>query len=335
MGEDGERRLSEIGERLVVEYITRRMRSPAASVLGIGDDAFAFRSEGVMVCCGDMLVKSTDAPPGMTPRQIGAKSVVSVISDLAAKGAAPLYIFVNLGLEPNMTWGEFLELWGGVEEASEEYGASIVGGDTNESPELTLSIFCIGVSERPIPRSGARPGDIVAVTGLFGRTYTGLHSIFNGIDDERWRPLRESVFSPRARLREGLAAASTGAVTAAVDSSDGLAYSLAELMRASGVGFRVERLPLDPLAAEYASEYGLDRLTAVMHGGEEYELVLTVPGGSFDLVSEALARVGGSLIPIGRATEGVGLVVVEDGEERSVEPLGWEHLRSSRQRGWG
>ena len=153
-------------------------------------------------------------------------------------------------------------------------------------------------------RSGTRAGDILAVTGLFGKSAAGLRLIMDGCKaSERVREvLVDAVFNPKARLREGLALRGYDYVSASIDSSDGLAWSLHELARINKVGFFIERVPVASEAGEFAAENGLDALELALYGGEEYELVLTVKPKKWLEAKAVVEAVGGCLIPIGRAT---------------------------------
>ena len=281
----------------------------------------------------DMLVASTDVPPGMSYYQAARKAVIMSISDLAAKGVRPLALLASLGLPAHITDRELAELARGLNEAAREYGAFIIGGDTNECPDLVISVCAFGLAREDelITRSGAKPGDILAVSGEFGLTYLGLRALLEGLElgpRVRERALR-AVLMPEARLELGLALARTGAVTASIDSSDGLAWSLAELARASRVGFVVEELPIEPEVAEEARSHGIDPLEACFYGGEEYELVLTVRPDGWDKAVRAAERAGVRLRRIGYATREPGLWLRgPDGRLRPLEPRGWEHFKA-------
>lgn len=327
MGDELDKELSELGEDWVLERILGSLSSPQNTRLRIGDDAVELCVGERIVVSGDMLVESTDVPPGMSPRQIGLKAVTSVISDFAAKGAEPSYFIVELGLPIRLRGRDFLELWKGILEAAEKYGGQVVGGDTNEAKEIIIGVTGIGKAHNPVPRTCARPGEILAVTGPFGKTYAGLHAALQGLDNPRWRPLLEAVYEPKARLKEGLALANAGIPTAAIDSSDGLEACLHELSVMSGVGFFVERLPLDPLAEEYVRDHGLDPIEAVFRGGEEYELVLTLPASRLDEALTRLSYLGSTLIPIGRVVAERGVVVETSGGVIELRGKGWRHFR--------
>ncbi len=327
MSDELDKELRELGEDWVLERILGSLSSPQSTRLKIGDDAVELCVGEKIVVSGDMLVESTDVPPGMSRRQIGLKSVTSVISDLAAKGAEPLYFIVELGLPAKLRGREFIELWNGILEAAERYGGTVVGGDTNEAGEIVIGVTGIGMAHNPVPRAGARPGEILAVTGPFGKTYAGLHAAIRGLNDPRWRPLLEAVYEPKARLKEGIALANAGIPTAAIDSSDGLEACLHELSLMSGVGFIVERLPLDPLAEEYLRDQGLDLIEAVFRGGEEYELVLTLPASKLEEALTRLSHLGSTLTPIGRVVAEMGVKVETRGGVIKLGGKGWRHFR--------
>jgi len=322
--------LAEVGEGWVLNYVISRLVKPKYALLEPGDDAAAFQHHGTAVVSTDMLVAETDVPQGMTWRQIGSKAIVAVVSDLAAKGAGPRYMLINLGLRPDMKTYEFVELWSGLESACSSYGASIIGGDTNECSVPIISVFGIGTAGRLMSRRGARPGDVLATTGLFGKTAAGLRALLNGWVDETPQSLIESVVAPHARLREGLALAATGAVTSCIDSSDGLAASLYQLSAVNDVGFEITSPPIDPEARRFAEEHGLEVLELVLYGGEEYELLFTVGSDGVAEASRALQSVGGTFTPIGTVTRGRGVSLVYEGRRMKVEPRGWQHFRRKR-----
>lgn len=316
-------RLSELGERALLRYLLPRLKR-VGDYLWAGDDGVDLPGQGRLVLTGDMLVECTDVPRGMGNRDAGWKAVTSSVSDLAAKGARPILCYVELGLRPDMSFDEFEELWSGIEEACEAYSAALVGGDTNEAKELIVGVFALGSAERPVPRRGAKAGQLVGTTGRFGRTAAGLHAVMNGVTDERWSPLVKTFLRPVARVREGIAL--SGHARSMIDSSDGLAASLRELMELNGVGFEIDSPPVDDLAVEYAEAFGLDPYRLVFEGGEEYELVFTFDPDEEGEVRRRLAEVGCELHVIGRVTGDGKIKAVWEGKEVEVEPRGWEHF---------
>jgi thiamine-monophosphate kinase len=178
-------------------------------------------------------------------------------------------------------------------------------------------------------RSGAKSGDILAVTGLFGKSSAGLKLLLDGgcvVSSVGRLVLEGAVFSPVARLVEGLALSKSGCVSASMDSSDGLAWSLYELMRMSGVGFCVDVLPVAAEVVEFAKQNQLSAESLALYGGEEYELVLTVSPQKWEAAKKTVEAVGGNLIAIGKATEEKQVTLLVDGKRRQIEPRGYEHF---------
>ena len=315
--------LAQVGERALLKYIVSRLGQPEEPLLQPGDDAAAFNWHGGLVTCLDVLVVETDIPPGMDWEKAGSKAVVAVVSDMAAKSACPKYLLVGLGLRGDMTIEDFKALWHGLKSTASQYGASIIGGDLNQCSSPFISVTAIGGAVKTVSRSGARPGNLVACTGLFGSTAAGLHALLNGKPEAASPKLLERVISPRARLSEGLALGGISGVTSCVDSSDGLAESLHCIAEASGVGIHITSLPVDPEAKRYADGHGLDFFRMVMYGGEEYELVFTFDEAYLDDVKRVL---GSSLHIIGSVVEGGGVTVEGEVGRVEVARIGWEHF---------
>lgn len=325
----------DIGERKIIEILTGKFERMPNMPIPFGDDvsAYPLDEEHVIILKTDMLVGRTDIPPGMSLWQAARKAVVMNVSDFAAKGVKPLCMLVSLGLPRNLTVEGLEEIGEGLNAGAREYGLYIVGGDTNEAADLVISLSVFGIAKRGavITRRGAKPGDIVAVTGLFGKTSAGLKMLLEGFKASRkiGQKIVESLYMPRARLNEGLSLASTGAVTASIDSSDGLAWSLHEISVSSNVGFLVDDPPLAPEAKAFAEEHGLDPLELMLYGGEEYELVLTISPQLWSKAEDAVKGAGGRLIPIGRVTAGNLIMLETQNERRVVAPRGWEHFKGA------
>lgn len=325
-----------LGERKIIEVLQSRLDIMPKMPIPFGDDVSAYDvGKGTLaVLKTDMLVDRTDVPPGMSIWQAARKAVVMNVSDFAAKGVKPLVMLVSLGLPRKLTKNDIEEIGEGMNAGAREYHAYIIGGDTNEASDLLISISLFGVAKknRVMLRSGAKPGDLAAVTGFFGKTAAGLKILVDGFEaPQRIREtLVESVLMPHARLKEGLALSRTGAVTACIDSSDGLAWSLHEIGKASNVGFLINRLPAAEEADRFATINELDPLELTLYGGEEYELVLTVKPSLWKMAEKAVEKVGGKLLPIGKVTAEKLVLLEICGERRVIEPRGWEHFKSAR-----
>jgi len=328
------RAISELGEKKVIETIVGCLDLMPDMSVPFGDDVSAIKlgDSTLAVVKTDMLVAETDVPPGMSLRQAARKAVVMNISDFASKGVKPLTVLVSLGLPSSLTEKDVEELGLGLNQGAREYGAYVIGGDTNEASDIVISCSLFGVCDEQVlvKRNGARPGDIVAVTGQFGKTAAGLKILLEGLDapEHVTKPLKEAVLMPKARLTEGLALAEAKVLTASIDSSDGLAWSLHELSDASNVGFTIEHLPIAPEAVEFARKHGLDPWELGLYGGEEYELVVTVKPELWEKAEKIMKNLDVSFTAIGRATEEKKIELTVNGETRPIKRKGWEHFRN-------
>jgi len=322
-----------LGERKIIKIILNSIEQMPDMPIPFGDDASAIEigNKKLVVINTDMLVKKTDIPPSMTIYQAARKAAVMSISDLAAKGANPIALLASIGVPPDLTETEIREIGKGLNDGAREYGAYLIGGDTNESHDLIISCTATGTCNKNhlIRRNGAQPGDILAVTGTFGKTAAGLKILSEKLSVTKdWKPLVESVLMPKTRVSEGMALAKCGAATAAIDSSDGLAWSLHELSRASGVGFILHAVPVAPEAVKFAKVHGLDPTELALYGGEEYELVVTVKQTLWTRARKAVEDAGGTLLKVGQATEEKKVLLWQNRELVSVEALGWEHFKA-------
>jgi thiamine-monophosphate kinase len=323
--------LKDLGELGIIEILERALGTSALTVVGFGDDISAIRlaNHKVAVLKTDMLVGSTDIPPGMTMRQAARKAVVGNVSDMAAKGIRPLAGLVALGLPSQLTDRDVHEIASGLAQAAKEYDFPLVGGDTNESKDLTITIALFAVADRRglILRSGARVGDIVAVTEKFGDTAAGLKALLEKKKHpgQLSRPLYEAVYNPKAQLDLGTRLARSGAITSSIDSSDGLAWSLHELTKASRVGIILNRVPVSKAAAEFAELYHYDANSLALYGGEEYHLVVTIRRSRIALAQRAAK---GKLQLVGVVTRSFrGVRLRQAGKETIIPRKGWEHFK--------
>ena len=322
------RRLKEIGEKRIIEWIVSRIEECEGSLLPPGDDAADMPFRGRLIFACDMLSESTDIPRGLSLRDVGYRALTAVTSDIASKAGKPRAYLISLMLPPDMREEEFEELWSGFEEAAKTYGGRIVGGDLNSGDEIIIDAICIGEVSNPISRLGARPRDILAVTGKFGSQAAGLHALLNNItDDPLSKKVIRSFARPVARLKEAAALANTSAVTSSIDSSDGLAESLHILSEFNDVGFVIDEPPVNEDAVEYSKKFGANLFDLVFYGGEEYELIVTIKPKMLEDAVKAVKSIGGNLIPIGRVTEKKIVKARWFGKEVIVERKGYEHFK--------
>ena len=283
------------------------------------DCALIEAGERYLVATTDMLHRQTDFPEIMNPWQMGWMAVAVNLSDIAAMGAEPAGLLMAVGLPPEADLYFIDELFSGFRDCAAYYGTRILGGDTESHQELTVTGTALGWVEKDLVlrRRGARPGDLLCTTGSLGGAGGGLYA---------WReerldsPLIQKLLEPEPRLAEGRALAKSGAVTAMMDSSDGLALSLSDLSAASRVGFVVyeERLPL----AEGLEEMvGRDRAVEMALGaGGDFELVYTVGREKLEAARQAC-----QLTVIGEVVK-EGIWRERDGERMRLEARGYEHM---------
>ena len=326
--------LHQLGEYEIVKTIINVLDEMPDIPIPFGDDVSAIRiGHGrLAVFKTDMLVGRTDVPPGMSLWQAARKAVVMNVSDFAAKGVKPIAFLASVGFPRTFLKSDAEDVGRGLNAGAREYDAYVVGGDTNESSDLIISCTAIGLgSERAlITRFGAKPGDILAVTGTFGETSSGLKILLEKLSapTEIKEKLLEHVYLPKARLKEGLALARSGAATASIDSSDGLAISLHQLSSTSNVGSIVTDLPIPPEVERFANIHGLDPKELALYGGEEYELVVTIKPSLWEKACRIVERVGSTLIKIGKVTKEKKIILKMKGEEEEPIPFrGWEHFK--------
>lgn len=323
MSPDRHRRLDELGENAVVAML--RDAFPAApDTIGIGDDAAAFATPGErLVFTTDTMVESVDFDLGyFSGIDLGWKALAINVSDVAAMGGVPAFALATLCAPPETQVGFVEDLAEGLAAAADEWDVRLVGGDLSAAATISVGIALLGSADRPVLRSGAEVGDAICVTGSLGGARGGLELL--GRDPASSGPLVDRHRRPRARLKEARALADFG-VTAMIDVSDGVVIDLIRLLRASDVGCSVEpsALPIDPALDEVT---GLDPLEAALFGGEDFELLFTLPEGQLQPAGEAVRAEGSMLTKIGTVTDGerrLGGALLEEMEERS-----WDHLRN-------
>ncbi|GIU96394.1 MAG: thiamine-monophosphate kinase [Actinomycetota bacterium] len=293
-------------------------------VVGVGDDAAVVRpGEGDLVLTVDALVEGTHLPRGELPSPVdlGHRAIAVAASDVAAMGASPRLALAALTLCPSAQAGWILQLVGAMRDACAGLGAVLVGGNLARGAELSLAVTVVGgvAPGGAVLRSGARPGDVVVVTGELGSAAAGRRLLAAGGPlDEADRLAVQRALRPRARVLEGRALAAAGA-TAMIDVSDGFALDLARLCRASGVGARVRTADLP--AGQRA------RPDEVLGGGEDYELLATLPPPAVPTARDEVAALGTALTCVGEIVAGAGVIAVDaEGGAAPLPPVGWDHL---------
>ena len=325
----------DFSEIALVERIAGAVGRRPGVALGIGDDAAVLAGEPPLVLTQDLLVDGVHFTRGaMTLRELGHKALAVNLSDIAAMGAAPVAALVGLVLPRRDRLGgaDIDELYAGMEHLADRFGTSVAGGDTVTGPALVLSVTAIGrmaPGVEPVLRSGARPGDLVCVTGELGAAAAGLlvqgdPLLASGLDDAAARSLRAAQVTPEPRIAAGLALAAGGA-HAMLDCSDGLALDTLRLARASGVcvELHLDRLPIADGVERVAAAAGREADVLAATGGEDYELVVTVDPADHERLSFALDV---PLTVVGNVRAGSpGVRLLREGREVTVPRLGYEH----------
>jgi thiamine-monophosphate kinase len=329
----------ELTEDQLVAAISKVLSGNAPGVLvGVGDDAAVVApGRGSLVVTTDMLLEGVHFDlTAIAPSDLGAKAIVVNVSDVAAMGGSPRYAVVSLGLPPSVETAWVMELFGGMRAACDEYALALVGGDTNRAESATVAVTVLGEvpAGSAVTRDGARPGDLIGVTGSLGAAAGGfllsrLHpSRLGRALGEPWgRMLLEALHRPVARVGEGQMLARAGA-TAMMDLSDGLAKDLSRMCAASGCGARIrlDRIPLSDALRRAGDTLGADPLDLALSGGEDYELLATLDATAFDRAQHELdERFGVTLTEVGVIID-EGLVAVDERGERPLEAKGWDHF---------
>ncbi|MFC0041257.1 thiamine-phosphate kinase [Actinomadura rayongensis] len=301
-------RVGDLGEFGLIARLTRGLPQAPAVALGPGDDAAVVAApDGRVVATADLLVEGRHFRRDWSgPADIGHKAAAQNLADVVAMGARPTALLVGLALPPETpaAWAE--DLYAGLAAECAAAGASIVGGDVVGADAVTLAITALGDlgGAPPLTRSGARPGDVVAVRGALGFSAAGLDLLERGASGPA--ELLAAHRRPRPPYEAGAEARAAGA-TALIDVSDGLVRDLGHVAAASGV-----RVEIDTAALPVPAVLGADGVRHVLTGGEDHGFAAAFPPG----------RVPAAWTAIGRVAEGSGVRV--DG--RPFDGGGWDHF---------
>ena len=323
--------IASLGEFGLIDRLTKGLgRRNASTLTAAGDDAAVIDlGDRVMLLTTDMLTEGIDFDLSYFPlKHLGYKAVVRGVNDILAMNAKPEQLVVSLGVSAKISVEALDTLYEGMECAAKELGVDIVGGDTTASMNgLVINISAVGFARKEdvVYRAGAREHDLICITSNLGAAYMGLHllerekRVLKDIDNpepkfEGYEYLLERYLKPRARVNVLDALREEGIrPTAMIDLSDGLASDLRQLCRSSQCGARIylERIPIARQTSDLAEEMHIDPVIAALNGGEDHELLFTVPLDK----QEAVMRLG-LVDVIGHITKeesGV-ILVTPDGE---------------------
>lgn len=321
----------------MIDRLAGRLAATDESVVvGIGDDAavVAYSAGAQVVTTTDMLVEGVHfRRDTIDDRLLGWKAIAVSISDIAAMGGRPRHAVVSLAIPVAMEVERIEELYSGMDEVCRAYGMHVVGGDVVKTDgPFVLSVTVLGEVEagRALLRSGARPGDLLFVTGTVGGSAAGLEYIQKGgavLDDSLLKSLHQR---PVPQVRAGRLLLESGACTSLNDVSDGVASETNEIAKMSGVQLVIEaeRMPMQAIVTEYAAHRGIDPLDWALFGGEDYQLVGTLDPAGADRAMSLFAKEGLPLTVIGRVEAGQGVTLLRQGERQELTPKGFNHFRS-------
>ena len=343
MSENKETEISSLGEFGLIDHLTKGVElTNPQSLKGIGDDAAVMRygSTDVLVTT-DLLLEGIHFDLTYVPlKHLGYKAAVVNFSDIYAMNGTPRQITVSLGISKRFTVEHMEALYEGIRHACAIYGVDLVGGDTTSSRQgLVISITCIGdaPADKIVYRDGAKDTDLVCVSGDLGAAYMGLQLLERekvaSAGQKDFRPrfdgkeyLVERQLKPEAR-KDIIKALDEAGIkpTAMMDVSDGLSSELMHICSQSHTGCRIyeDRIPIDYQTAVMAEELGMNLVTAAMNGGEDYELLFTIPLSDHEKIS----KIEGVHV-IGHITKSeLGCAMVtRDGAEIPIRAQGWNHM---------
>ena len=313
--------IATLGEFGLIRHLTESIElKNESSRYGIGDDAavLSYPADKEVLVTTDLLLEGVHFDLTYVPlKHLGYKSAVVNFSDIYAMNGTPRQITVSLGLSKRFSVEDMEELYAGIRLACEEYGVDIVGGDTSSSyTGLTISITCIGEGEKGkvVYRNGAKETDLICVSGDLGAAYMGLQLLERQLKPEARRDIIQKL------AKEGIQP------TSMMDVSDGLSSELLHICTQSKVGCRIyeEHIPIDYQTAVMAEEFNMNLTTCALNGGEDYELLFTVPIADHEKISEmeGIKLIGHITKPeLGCA------LISRDGQEFELKAQGWNPLK--------
>jgi thiamine-monophosphate kinase len=335
-------RISDLGEFGLIRNIQRlSLRKSSSALIGIGDDAAALKvsSSKTLLVTTDMLLEAIHFDLSFTDfHSLGWKSAAANLSDIAAMGGVPRYCLTSIGIPDQISVEQIKDFYRGFHSLMKTHKTMLVGGDTCHSGKgMVISVTVLGEIEktRILARSGARPGDRIFVTGTLGDSAAGLEILKNGVkggsksEGAEAKRLIEKHLRPVARVTEGRAIALSGCASAMIDISDGLSSDLSHICEQSGVGaeIRSDRIPISPALMKLSSGLTMPVLFYALSGGEDYELLFTVPPGKM----KRLQSLNIPITEIGTIKRG-GKVLLLDGRNRRsrLQPGGYDHFRRTK-----
>ena len=318
--------MSKLSEKKIIKLFQNRL----GNTNFVPEDVESFKiGKKRLVAKVDTLVESTDVPPGMKLEDVARKSIVSCVSDFAAKGVKPIFGIVSLTIPKRLSRSNIESLAKGFQRAAGEFKLKILGGDTNEGKELVINFSLFGISEKIVNRKGAKTNHVIITSGPFGYSGAGLSILLknkNGSKKFKAKAKR-AVFRPNCRLTFGLK--NKNYFSSSMDSSDGLSTTLNEMSSQSKKKFVVTRMPSENDVFDFASSNGLNTNDLIFNSGEEYEIVATANTSNLTRIKKYAKKHRIKLYEIGYVTKGSGVFYKKDGKLIRIKDKGWQHLQKS------
>jgi len=314
--------MNKLSEREIIKLINKKRKD----FLSEDVEVFRLGSEQYAVCV-DTLVESTDIPRGSKLADISRKSIVSSLSDFAAKGVIPKFCIVSLTLPKTISRKQIKELSNGFVNGCKEFKIELLGGDTNQGKEISIHVVLFGTVKNYIKRRDSNIGDIICTTGPFGYTSAALDIILQNKKTTKSFSLKSKnlFFKPKPRLE--FSHKSINYITSSMDSSDGLSSCLNEMSKQSKKKFLITKLPTNEDVREFSRKNKISLNKLVLDGGEEFELVFTIMPKNLRKIHALAKKLKISVFEIGYVVKGK-QVFFDDGEEAfRIKDKGWEHFR--------
>jgi thiamine-monophosphate kinase len=274
----------------------------------------------------DTLVESTDIPAKSDLVDVARKSVVSSVSDFAAKGIIPKFCIISVTIPKTLSKNQITKMATGFRKACGEFDLELLGGDTNEGKEIVIHVVLFGKADKIVTRSGARNGDIIITTGPFGYTSSALQILLKKKKSTKKfsNIAKTKFFHPIPRLKFGIACKNL--LSSSIDSSDGLSSCLQELSTNSKKRFVITKFPVKDDVRNFVDMNKLDLKDIILNGGEEFELVCTVPSKNLEKVKKNAKKLKVDLYEIGIVTRGKHVILENNTGQSRIVDGGWLHF---------